>query len=335
MYLAKTLAKGSLSYIIRQSYFDHDKEGYRFREIYHLGPDPMDHIKVVDERICYFSEELEEAISKHTKKDPTLILEELLWNYLPLSVRDRLSLLGGRKNIVKKPLTQEDKEAIKREIHLFDRRRLYFLRYDGIDQSRLFRMHEKVCRPLLGQCRDEREFSFRDQEAVLRPSEYKRYVYSIFNLQRHFHEYFAPFMPEALDQAAIHEYFEKDICALNGDSSFWQGFPSPAFLHPHLHRYIVMFFDFDYPHRSFQKDFARQFRNSHRQFRWPTKQTVSTEEVSNIFGVEFSKLKKLDKNELTRLFRQKAKELHPDTGGDHEKFILLANAYKDLLTRLR
>ncbi len=335
MYLAKIQAQGSLSLIIRQSYFDRDLGNYRFREIFHLGQDPLDHIHIIEDRTCYFSEDLEEAVAAHIKDDPTLLLEQLLWDYLPISVRNRLSLLGGRKRITQKPLSEEDKEAIALEVHLFDRRRLYFLRYNGIDQSRLFRMHEKLCRPLLGQCRDEREYSFREQETVLSPAEYRSYVYAIFNLQHHFQEFFAPFMPEALDHDEVSDHLERDICALNSDKSFWKGMTPPTFLHSHLQRYLLMFLDFDYPHRSFTQDYARQFRDSHRKFRWPEKKTVSKEEAGTIFGRKYSELKNLTKRELTRLFREKAKKLHPDAGGDHEKFITLGNAYKDLLARLK
>ena len=40
-------------------------------------------------------------------------------------------------------------------------------------------------------------------------------------------------------------------------------------------------------------------------------------------------------NHLTRLYRQKAHELHPDKGGDSEQFIRLTAAYEELLPSLR
>ncbi len=335
MYLAKILKHGIFFYFIRYSYFDKELQEYRFKEIFDLGTNPADHIHIIDERICFFSEDLEDAVTMHTKKDSTLLLEELLWNYLPKTVRDRLSFLGGRKNITKRDLSEDDKDAIAREIHLFDRRRLYFLRYNGIDQSRLYRMHEKLCRPLLGQCRDEREYSFKEQETVLSPTEYKSYVYAIFNLQRHFQEFFSTFMPQALDQNKIADRLLEDICTLNADRSFWNGMSPPASLHSHLQRYLIMFFDYDYPRPSFAEDFARQFRNGHRQFRWPESKSVSKEETSTIFGEAYNSLKNKNKQELTRLFREKAKQFHPDKGGEHEKFITLCKAYNDLLSRLK
>jgi DnaJ-class molecular chaperone len=38
-------------------------------------------------------------------------------------------------------------------------------------------------------------------------------------------------------------------------------------------------------------------------------------------------LKKMSRQELVRLFRRKAQELHPDKGGNHEKFVDLTRAY--------
>ena len=42
-------------------------------------------------------------------------------------------------------------------------------------------------------------------------------------------------------------------------------------------------------------------------------------------------LKKMSRQELVRLFRRKAQELHPDKGGNHEKFVDLTRAYHVLL----
>ncbi len=336
MYLAKIQIDSTLHFHIRQSFFDQKTHCYLYREIYDLGRDPTNFIEIFDERIFFFKEELEAAVAAWTDDDPTLLLEELLWNYLPRSIRDRLSITyRGKNKILNRSLSDKDQEAIAREIHLFDRRRLYFLRYNGVDQSRLYRMHEKLCRPLLGQSRDEREYYFHEQESVLQPSEYKTYVYAIFNLQRHFQEYFSPFMPEALNQEQIADCLESDICVLNEDPTFWTSTQGHFSLHQHLRRYLIYFFDFDYAKQSFENDFVRHFQNSHRAFRWPEKHTISQKETSTIFDEDYEDLKSMSKQGLTRLFRKKAKELHPDRGGNHEQFIRLCDAYNDLLTHIK
>jgi hypothetical protein len=108
--------------------------------------------------------------------------------------------------------------------------------------------------------------------------------------------------------------------------------PENGSLHAHLRRYLVMFFDYEFAHRSFAADFARQFTENHRSFRWPEK-TRSNVEVSEIFGKTMADLQQMTQKELRQLFRQRAKELHPDGGGDHSRFILLAEAYARLQKR--
>jgi curved DNA-binding protein CbpA len=43
----------------------------------------------------------------------------------------------------------------------------------------------------------------------------------------------------------------------------------------------------------------------------------------------------MSKKELTRLYRKKAKDLHPDTGGDHQTFVELSEAYEKLLLKVK
>jgi len=232
------------------------------------------------------------------------------------------------------PFTVEDEERLQREIHLFDRRRLYYLRYGAVDQTRIHPLHKKLCRPLFGQCRDEREFYFSEEEKVLHPAEYRTYVFAIFDLQRFFDQSFARSLPQALDQDLMADRLIEEICRLNGDAGFWGEDWAQASLHPHLQRYVVMFFDYGYPQRSFIDDFARDFINRHRQFRWPEWKPEETTEVTAIFGRTIEELRLLSNRDLARLFRQRAKELHPDAGGNHESFIRLNAVYERIKRRL-
>ena len=65
----------------------------------------------------------------------------------------------------------------------------------------------------------------------------------------------------------------------------------------------------------------------------PPRTKVSITEVVEIFGVSETDLKDMSKSELTRLYRQKAHELHPDKGGEHDAFVRLCEAYKQILAR--
>ncbi len=138
-------------------------------------------------------------------------------------------------------------------------------------------------------------------------------------------------MPEALESEKVEDFFVRELCRMNGDTSFWNGEKPRFFLHEHLQQYIIRFFDFDYERQSFGAQFFRNFRDSHRKFRWPDrKSAVSEDEISSIFGEKIEVLQTMQKKDLARLFRKKAKELHPDQGGDHNEFINLLNAYEDL-----
>ena len=327
---------GRKHYEIRQSYQDESTSGFQYRTLFDLGPDPSSHIRLLADDICYFSSELEESIEPYADSDPTVILEDLLWDFLPAEERHRLGLFRNRGRIKLRPLSAEERAAIERDVHLFDRRRLYYLRYGAVDQSRIFRLNPKLYRPLLGKCRDEREFYFMDLEKVLQPNEMKTYVFAIFDLQRHFGESFSATMPEALNQLDIADHFLHDLCDLNGDETFWASAPADWWLAEHLVRYVIMFFDHGYGRRSLFDDFIREFMGRHRAFQWPEKKPhVSTEAASRIFKTKWQDLQKMDKKELTRLYRERAKELHPDGGGEHDLFVELNAAYVSLLVRKR
>jgi hypothetical protein len=193
-------------------------------------------------------------------------------------------------------------------------------------------MHEKLCRPLLHSSRDEREYYFRTLERQIPPAEYHNYLYAALNLQRYFDVSYAAFLPEALSFSEISELMVEAICQLNEDQSFWLGEERDDLLHQHLQRYVVLFFDFSPGKRSIENSFVRNFINSHRKFRWPErKPDVNDEKIVSLFSTTFTELKKMEKQALTRLYRQKAMQLHPDQGGDQELFVELTEIYKMLI----
>ncbi len=333
MYLATLFQYGPPLYHIRQSFFDRDAQRYRFRCVFDLGEDPTVYFELLDGEIPAFDSKLVNALECSGCKDADAMLEDLLWPFFPVDTRRRLSRFRRSGASRLKPLSDEEKEEIDRTIHIFDRRRLYYLYYRAVDQSRLYRMHEKLCRPLLGCCRDEREYIFMDMESQLRSREYHTYVYAIFNLQQHFDLSFAAWLPPAHLYEKIGELFEQEICVLNSSRSFTGDAASAASLYHHLRRYLVMFFDYmpSWQHSPAQ-EYVRNFMNNHRKFRWPEKEPeVAKEQANKYFSVSYQELKKMDKKELTRLFRKKAKELHPDKGGEHEAFVELMQLYTALL----
>lgn len=332
MYLATISRGGSLFYCIRQSYLDQATGFYQRRNVFDLGRSPTDHFELFENEIPVFSYGLQKAVEKYSALDSNILLEKLLWDFFPQTVREKLDRFNRTPCTPPGPLTENDLKEISETIHIFDRRRLYYLYYGGLDQSRIYRMHEKLCRVLLYKSRDEREYSFIEMEKVLRPGEYRNYIYAIFNLHIHFNASFAAFLPEALPFNEVADFFSDSICGINRDNGFWFGEETTDFLHPHLQRYIVMFFDFSPQKRSFADEFIRNFMNSHRKFRWPErKPPVSEKKIQDMFSASYTDLKKMDKRDLTRLFRKKAMKLHPDQGGDHDRFVELSEIYRTLM----
>jgi hypothetical protein len=129
---------------------------------------------------------------------------------------------------------------------------------------------------------------------------------------------------------------ENEICNLNSDRGFWGGLDAGESLHEYLTRYVFMYFDYEYAPRSFVEEYIRSFINGRRDYRPPYKsRSVTLVEASSIFGESKNTLKEMSRRRLARLYRRRAQKLHPDKGGDHEKFVKLTQAYHDLLKTKR
>ncbi len=328
MYLATITDGGACRYELRQSYGRGDGR-FAHRTVFALGPSPGRFIEPFDDNSVLFDEDLLAAVTESCGGSGELLLEQLLWPFLPDEVRRRLALFPPRSRGGHGPLSAAEQEAIHHQVHLFDRRRLYYLRYGAVDQSRLSRLHEKCCRPLLGQSRDEREYYFAVEERALQPGMYFQYIYAIFSVAKHFHQGFAPWFPEALARDQVDDHFLSELCRLNRDPSFFPDNHGGA-LHPHLRRYAVMYFDYIPAPRSFHRHFAEAFMADRRRFRWPEREKISPQQVSAIFAMPLAQLERMSLPQLGRLYRQLAMRLHPDQGGDHDTFIALTEAYKQL-----
>ncbi|MDJ0621864.1 MAG: hypothetical protein QNJ17_02795 [Desulfocapsaceae bacterium] len=336
MYLARTFHRGNHKYSLRQSYFDEHRGTYSHRQIFDLGREPGRYIERLDERVICFAEPLEDAVAEASGKDPNILLEKLLWDFLPAEIRRIIGQFQKQTTPKLSPLTPTEKAEISRYVHIFDRRRLFYIRYGAVDQSRIYRVKDKLYRPLLFKSRDEKEYYIREMERALRPDELKKYIYVIFNLQQNFPQSYAAFMPEALAEEQTEDVFLEELCRLNDDSTFWQDEEEGQFLREHLQGYLISFFDSHFTRRSYDYDFYQSFRRAHRNFVWPQKKTAMTdEESSRIFGKKMTELKKMTLTELTRLFRKSAKEHHPDSGGKAEDFIKLLETFEILKANLR
>lgn len=330
MYLARYQMRGKTRYAIRESYPDVGM--FRSRHLIDLGADPGEFLRYPGGNAFYVHEAIEDRLrSLHVAYEMDE-LDEVFWPFVRPDIQRaqayfrRRSAAGGDRS--------SKGESAGGEFHLFDRRRVHFLRFGQMDQRRIGRASPGLFKILARKSRDEIEQYFLLSEQLLKPHERKSYVFVIFDLQRHFSEHFAASMPQALDQNAVDTLFLQDICRLNRDDRFWGDLGLQPHLNDYLVRYLITFFDHDYGRSGYLDDLLQSWMNRHRAFRFPERRpSVSFKEAGTIFGISEEEMRRLSRKELSRLFRRKAQEMHPDKGGDHESFVTLAQAYQDIKQR--
>jgi hypothetical protein len=330
MYLAAVREKKWYRFEIRESYWD--GACYRSRNLVDLGHDPSAHIVYPGGRAYYIDPDLEDRIRERGGHPGPDELDDLLWPFVDGDVRYAVGSFRNRQPRRKPPVA----DGAHQRVHLFDKRRVHFLRFGRMDQGAIGRLPAKLFRPVRNRSRDEIEQYFLQAERILKPHERKAYVYVIFDLQRFFSQLCAKTMPQGLDQEAVDTYFEQELCRLNRDRTFWAGMTMHARLQDYLVRYLIMYFDMDYGRSDFLETLFNQFRNAHRRHRWPRPSPgISLAEASMIFGLDERRLREMDRRELSRLFRRKAMQMHPDQGGRPQDFIRLSEAYKTLMQAKR
>ncbi len=333
MYLARRWFKGKPHYSIRESYQDTVSQLILSRDLFDLGENPASYIIYPGGNTFYIDDSIEEHLTAKGFDFQHEEIEELFWPFVKPAIREKLEPFISRSRHHKKSKKKggRAKNALG-PVHLFDKRRMYYLRCGVLDQCRIHRLQDNLFEPLSGKSRDEIEQYFMQMESMLGEHEVKEYVYVIFDLQRFFYEKATRFHPQSLDLDKLDEFFLQEICLLQKDSTFWAGMETTESLHEYLARYAIMFFDYYFGHSSFMDDYWREFISSKRFYKPPpAKSKVSMDEASELFGRAKDELAKMSKRALTRLYRQKAKKLHPDVGGEQEIFVKLTEAYNRLL----
>jgi len=328
VYLARKRCGGKTLFTIRESY--RDAGSYLCRDLFELGAEPERFIVYPGGNAFYIDSAVEDAIRSLGSEPAPEDMENLFWPFLKADIRRKLEPFrrreGQSRSCRRPPEAPESFDA-----HIFDKRRIHFLKTGQTDPRVLGRIPAALLRPFRNKSRDEIEQGFMEMESILRPRDVKTYTYAIFDLQRFFHQRFARSHPEFLDPDEVDGCFLEAICRLQRDASFWAGMDAGDRLSDYLVRYAVMYFDHDYASPSLAEEFLRDFINRHRHYRPPPSVTVRMEEMASIFGKSREALKKMNRRDLWRLYRRKAQELHPDTGGDHERFVKLNEAYQRLL----
>ncbi len=337
MYLAKKRINGQMHYFIRET-VGRPGEGLRCRELLELGTDPSEYIVYPGGHSFYIDEEINEKLATTGVEADQEDLEDLFWPFVRSDVKRFLEPFRSRaKNKCRKRMTEQKEERLRTETHIFDKRRMHYLKFGRMNQGYVGRMSGKLLKDLDGKSRDEIEQYFWSMEKqVLKEHEIKIYVYVVFDLQRHFTETTARKAPETIEECRVDECFMDDLCRLNRSEEFWSGSPCIDSLNDYLVRYLVMFFDYDFAERNMVGEIFRDFINRHKTFTgYPIKNTVSYEEASGILEVSEEELSTISKTKLIKIYRKLAVKHHPDRGGEHEKFIHLNDAFQSIMRRRR
>jgi hypothetical protein len=336
MYIAYHYVQGVSRYYLRESVLRED--GFAKRELLDLGSDPEDFIEYPGGNSFYIQDEIVDQLND-LGIDPSLQeLEDIFWPFVDPAIRHALRGFKDRGHTRRKITEPSDAEChfIRNRLHLIDKRRYNYLRLGFTDQSKLNRISEKLYLPLLYKSRDELEQWFMLRELDLAPKEYSTYVFSFLNLRRHFYEIFAGKMPQALDQEKLDRVFMEDICALNRDASFWGDEELTTFLQPYLRRYVIMYFDYSFAPSTYLEDIINEYISrkqfeSFKRARKRVKVSDSYKEASEIFELSEEELRSMSKSELTRSYRKRAQQLHPDKGGKQEDFVRLTEVYEIMM----
>jgi len=331
LYLARTDRDAASTYSLRESYLADGT--LHSREIFELGKDPGRFIKYPGGNAYYFDELLVEALENHGVTDIDNWLDDLLWNFLKPEIRQIIDHFShSRRSREKAPGTN-----LPTECHLFDKRRILFLKTGALDQGHIGRLPQKLFRILDHKSRDEIEQYFLAAERILKPAELKLYTYVIFDLQKNFTSSLAKRFPSAMDGEELDTHFVNAACRLKDDRGFWKGLPLGKGLNAYLIRYIVMYFDNHFPEEDFRAAYVRDFMRSRRGFRFPDKplSAMGVADAARALGLTPDQLKKMSPAALTRHYRKMAIKRHPDQGGDHDKFIQITEAYQAALHQLK
>ena len=331
MYLALEKINGKTRYIIRESYRQADQ--FLSRDLLDLGADPGSYIIYPGGNAFYIDQDVEDRLSDMGANADPDELEDIFWPFVRPDIRSVLEPFRSReKRHQASRRTKKPKKKIITQLHIFDKRRMHYLRFGQMNQRDMDRLPLKFFSVLHNKSRDEIEQALMQMETVLTPREYKAYTYVIFDLQNFFIEAHAKNSPNMLNTEKVDAHFIEQVCRLNGDHSFWAGMKTGDNLHCYLVRYVVMYFDHDFASRSMMEDYFRRFVNAHRKYRKPhAPVAVTLRKAGNAFGESQSVLKKMSRKELARLYRQKALDMHPDKGGEHDNFVNLTEAYHALL----
>jgi hypothetical protein len=305
-----------------------------------LGPDPEEYIEYGGRNSFYFKEVLEETLLAKGARYSDDELEALFKPFLAPDIRRIVEMFQKRDRHPSKwrACTEEVLLRCQNQLHSFDKRRLHYLRFGRVDIGNLEGRPWKFLNILLEKSRDEIEHTLQAMEQELPPHEIRPYLYTALELQTHFRHLLIRNQPVALDPEKVDHFFLEDLCRLNRDEKFFRGVSHAdrSFLHPYLVRYLVLYFDHVFDARSVWDGYVEDFMWRHQFYRTPRSAgriSTTEQEACRCLGICPEDFRDMDRHALTRCFRQRAKETHPDTGGDEVAFVEIREAYECLMRR--
>ncbi len=334
MYLARQIKDGKALYLIRESYLDGTR--WKSRDLADLGEDPGHWIHSPTRTAYYIDEVIEDALRDKGVEAGQEELEEVFWPFLDPALRRIIQNHSfGRSGKEGARVARSELAELQKELNLFDKSRLHFLRYGATDLRKIPSRPMRGYNRLLRKSRDEIEQMIEGMEVSLRSHERRMYVYFIFNLQRFFSSPLAARYPQAMDPDTMDEAFLEEVCRLQADPVLFPDEDGGNGLDPVLVRYVIMYFDNEFRAIHPEWDSIQDFMHRHRSHRKPMRRhpRLPLEEACKSLDIRQESFERLSLKQLAQHYRKKALERHPDQGGTHEEFIRLTRAYKDLLAR--
>ncbi|MFP5212515.1 MAG: J domain-containing protein [Acidobacteriota bacterium] len=338
MYLKSIAAKNGRRFVLRETY--RDRNVWTHRNLMDLGSDPSEYVVYSGPDGFGFKPELERVLHSGHAPYSHGDLTEVFLPFLRPHIRERLrgtSIVADSMRRRSKACAPDELSHYQRELHPFDVRRLHYLTFGRMDMGRLEGKSFDFLDVLSCKCREEIEVDMEELERDLPPREYASYVYTSLHLQKYFPDHRFRNQPFGLDLDEVDACLLREVCRLNEDEGFFKGDDEgpDGRLHPYLVKYVTFYFDHAFepnvPIWEFLKDFQRRRRTAPP----PVESAYGIHEACRILDVSFDDFLGMERDDLIRTYRRRAKRMHPDKGGDHRAFIRLREAYELLISKKR
>lgn len=334
MYLARNRTVAGPRYSLRESV--QTKGRFQYRELYDLGMDPSRFIVYPGGNSFHFDQEMVQDLIDQGVSDVDRELELIFMPWLDPEIQRivlQMTRLGRKKKW--RDYSREAMRRAQERLHLFDRRRFFYLRFGRVESLKVITRPHKFLNVLNDMCRDEIENYFRQMEFPLRLREKKQYVYQALNLKSYFRSDITGQFPAGLNAGDLDHAFLTEICRLNQDPEFQaSGNGSGPRLSDYLIPYAILWFDYEFGQRPYVNPMTDDFFGQRTRYQPPPppEYRMDISGACRILCISMEEYQSMDKNDLVRAYRRLAMEHHPDQGGDSEKFIELNEAYERLVT---